>query len=211
MKTELVFILDRSGSMCGLEKDTIGGFNSLIEKQKKEEGEATVTCVLFDDEHEMIYDREDLNDISPMTDKEYYVRGCTALYDAIGSTIQHIELIHKHIRKEDVPEKTIFVITTDGLENSSREFSVKKVKQMIEKKKETGWEFLFLGANLDAIKVGRDFGISEEYAVRYECDPVGTQLNYTCVSKAIGNVRKGKKLTRKWKEDIEADFESRHK
>ena len=169
--TELVFILDRSGSMSGLEADTIGGYNSLLEKQKREEGEAYVSTVLFDHETEVLHDRVKLQDLKPMTDREYYVRGCTALLDALGGAIHHIARIHKCAREEDRPEKTLFVVITDGMENSSRRYSLSKVKRMVEKEKEKyGWEFLFLGANMDAVEVAGRFGISADRAVRYECD-----------------------------------------
>ena len=188
--TELVMILDRSGSMSGLEADTIGGFNSMIEKQKKEEGEAYVSVVLFDDENEVIYDREDIRKVEPMTDRQYYVRGCTALLDAVGGAIRHIGNVHKYAREEDVPEKTIFIITTDGLENASREFSYEKVRRMIERQKEKyHWEFMFLGANIDAVKEAGRFGIAPNRAVRYENDSAGTRLNYEVVSDIVGCAR----------------------
>lgn len=207
--TEIVFILDRSGSMGGLEQDTIGGFNSMIEKQKKEAGSCFVTTVLFDSEVETLHDRVKLEKVAKMTDKDYFVRGCTALLDAIGMTIQHIAGIHKYARPEDVPAHTIFVITTDGMENSSHEYTVEKVKQMIEEKKEKGWEFLFLGANIDAVSTAKSFGIAEENAVNYHCDAVGTALNYECLSDAIGSVRKSGKMKSSWRRAIDEDFERR--
>ena len=165
--TELVFILDRSGSMSGLESDTIGGFNSLIEKQKREEGEALISVVLFDDQQEVLYDREKLSKISLMTDKQYFVRGCTALLDALGGAIHHIGNVHKYAREEDRPGKTLFIITTDGMENASHHYTCEKVKAMVERQKQRyGWEFLFLGANMDAISVARRFGINANRAVR---------------------------------------------
>ena len=189
--TELVMILDRSGSMRGLEEDTIGGFNSMIEKQKKEDGEAYVSVVLFDDRTEVIYDRTDLRKVEPMTDRQYYVRGCTALLDAVGSTIRHIGNVHKYARPEDVPEKTIFIITTDGMENSSRHYGYDEVRRMIERQKECyNWEFMFLGANIDAVKEAGRFGINPSRAVRYEHDSVGTSLNYDVVSHVVGRARK---------------------
>ena len=189
--TELVMILDRSGSMRGLEEDTIGGFNSMIEKQKKEDGEAYVSVVLFDDRTEVIYDRTDLRKVEPMTDRQYYVRGCTALLDAVGSTIRHIGNVHKYARPEDVPEKTIFIITTDGMENSSRHYGYDEVRRMIERQKERyNWEFMFLGANIDAVKEAGRFGINPSRAVRYEHDSVGTSLNYDVVSHVVGRARK---------------------
>ena len=188
--TELVFIIDRSGSMSGLETDTIGGFNGLLEKQKREEGEAYVSVVLFDDGTEVLYDRADIRKVEPMNDTQYYVRGCTALLDAVGGAIHHIGNIHKYAREEDVPEKTLFIITTDGMENASRVYSYDKVRSMIERQKEKyHWEFLFLGANIDAVKVAGRFGIKASRAVRYEHDEVGTRLNYDVMSKAVSYAR----------------------
>ncbi len=188
--TEVVFILDRSGSMRGLEKDTIGGFNSLIDKQKKEEGEAVISTVLFDDEAEVIYDRVPVDKIEEMTDRQYYVRGCTALLDAVGGAIHHIANVHKYAREEDVPEKTLFIITTDGMENASRLYSYDKVKEMVEKEKEKdGWEFLFLGANIDAAATAKNFGINSDRAINYECDEKGTALNFKVLSKVVSGVR----------------------
>ena len=213
--TEVVFILDRSGSMAGLEKDTIGGFNSLIEKQKKEEGEAYISTVLFDNYSEVIHDRVSIGEMQPMTEKEYYVRGCTALLDAIGGAIRHIGNVHKYAREEDRPEKTLFVITTDGMENSSRRYSAEKVKSMIQHQKEKyGWEFLFLGANIDAVGEARRFGIDEACAVDYCCDEVGTELNYDVLCAAVSQVRSSsreKKLDRGWKSRIEADYAERRR
>ena len=214
--TEIVFILDRSGSMSGLEKDTIGGYNSLIRKQKGEEGEAIISTVLFDDKVELLHDRVSLDNIQPMTEDEYYVRGCTALLDAVGGAIHHIGNVHKYARKEDVPEKTLFIITTDGMENASRRYSYDKVKQMIERQKEKyGWEFLFLGANIDAIEVAGRFGIQPERAVNYNCDSEGTAVNYKALSKAVSRVRQCSvaeidlALGCDWKEEIEADYQKR--
>lgn len=188
--TELVFILDRSGSMQGLEKDTIGGFNSMIEKQKKEDGEALVSTVLFDDAAEVIYDRTDIGRVEPMTDRQYYVRGCTALLDAVGGAIHHIGNVHKYAREEDVPEKTIFIITTDGMENASRRYSYDKVQRMIERQKEKyHWEFLFLGANIDAVREAARLGISGSRAANYVHDSKGTQLNYDVLSGVVSRAR----------------------
>ena len=188
--TELVMILDRSGSMSGLEADTIGGFNRMIAKQKKEEGEAYVSVVLFDDVSEVIYDRVDIHKVEPMNDSQYYVRGCTALLDAIGGAIHHIRNVHKYAREEDVPEKTLFIITTDGMENASRRYSYEKVRRMIEHQKEKyHWEFLFLGANIDAVSVAGRFGIQANRAVRYEQDRRGTQINFEVMEKAVHCVR----------------------
>ncbi len=188
--TELVFILDRSGSMSGLEKDTIGGFNSMIEKQKQEDGEAYISVVLFDNYSDVIYDRVPIQKVEPMTEKQYYVRGCTALLDAIGNAIQHIKTVHRYAREEDRPEKTIFVITTDGYENASRHYTSAKVKQMVEHEREKyGWEFLFLGANIDSIETAGSMGIAPDRAVDYNCDGEGTMLNYQVLSETIACVR----------------------
>ena len=189
--TELVFILDRSGSMGGLESDTIGGFNSMIKKQKKEEGEAIISTVLFDDTCEVLHDRVSVDKIKAMTDKQYYVRGCTALLDAIGGAIHHIGKLHKNMPEDEVPEKTMFVITTDGMENASHKYSHEKVKKMIEKKKEkNGWEFIFLGANIDAVKEAGKFGIDASRAVNYKCDSVGTAKNFNAISATVSLLRK---------------------
>ncbi|MBR3574486.1 MAG: VWA domain-containing protein [Lachnospiraceae bacterium] len=191
--TEVVFILDRSGSMSGLESDTIGGFNSMITKQKKEEGEAYITTVLFDDKIETLHDRIEIGKVEPMNDSQYFTRGCTALLDAIGRTVNHISDIHKYAREEDRPEKTIFIITTDGLENASREFSYDKIKKLLTKKQEKdGWEFLFLGANIDAIEVAGKMGISRDDACDYVCDEAGTALNFDVMSNVIGSVRRAR-------------------
>lgn len=208
--TEIIFILDRSGSMSGLEADTIGGFNSMIEKQKKADGEAMISTVLFDNVSEVIHDRVSVLDIQPMTDKDYTVRGCTALLDAIGGAIHHIGNIHKYARAEDVPEHTLFVITTDGMENASRHYNAERVKQMIERQKARyGWEFLFLGANIDAVETARHFGIGSDRAVNYHSDSAGTQLNYEVLSEAICAVRGSVQLGADWKKRIDEDFESR--
>lgn len=208
--TEIVFILDRSGSMSGLEADTIGGFNSMIEKQKKAEGEALISTVLFDNTSEVIHDRVDVKSIKPLTDYDYTVRGCTALLDAIGGAIHHIGNVHKYARAEDVPEHTMFVITTDGMENASRRYDSEKVKKMIERQKEKyGWEFLFLGANIDAVETARRFGISEDRAVNYHSDSEGTQLNYEVLSEAIYAVRCSAPLGADWKKRIDADYKTR--
>lgn len=209
--TELVFILDRSGSMSGLEKDTIGGFNSMLEKQRKEPGDAVVSTVLFDNETEVIHDRVVIADVPNLTDKEYFVRGCTALLDAVGGAIHHIGNVHKYARKEDVPEKTLFIITTDGMENASRHYTYDKVRYMIERQKERyGWEFLFLGANIDAAAEAKRFGIDESMAANYHCDEVGTVLNYEVISEAITSVRtSAAPLSADWKKKIDADYKKR--
>ena len=210
--TELVFILDRSGSMSGLEADTIGGFNSLIEKQKKQDGECFVSTVLFDNDSEVIHDRVRLAEIPPMTDRDYSVRGCTALLDAIGGAIRHIANIHKYARPEDVPEHTVFVITTDGMENASRHYDADRVKRMIEHEKEKyGWEFLFLAANIDAVTTAKRFGISESRAVNYHADHQGTEIIYDTVSEAVCSVRAARPLSSGWSARIDADYNSRRK
>ena len=208
--TELVFILDKSGSMAGLEADTIGGFNSMIERQKKEEGEALVSTVLFANRSTVSHDRVDLQKIEPMTDKQYCVGGCTALIDAIGGAIHHIGNVHKYAREEDRPEHTVFVITTDGMENASHCYSSDEVKAMVEKQKNKyGWEFLFLGANIDAVETAGRFGIAEDRAVNFVNDSMGQALNYAEVSEAVRTVRSRMPLTRGWKRNIEADYKSR--
>lgn len=208
--TEIVFILDRSGSMAGLEADTIGGFNSLIQKQKREDGKVVVSTVLFDDKCEVLHDRKDLIEIAPLTEEDYYVCGCTALLDAVGGAIHHIGNVHKYARAEDRPEKTLFIITTDGMENASRKYGYEKLKRMIERQKERyGWEFLFLGANMDAVSVAGRFGIAPERAVRFHCDEKGTELNYRVLSETIANVRCGAPMEASWKEEIERDYEER--
>ena len=208
--TELVFILDRSGSMSGLEADTIGGFNSMIEKQKREAGEALISTVLFDNFSEVIHDRIPIGRVEPMTDREYYVRGCTALLDAIGGAIHHIGNIHKYAREEDVPEHTLFVITTDGMENASRRYDSETVKKMIERQKaKYGWEFLFLGANIDAVETASRFGIGADRAVNYHSDHQGTQLNYEVLSAAVSTVRSSATLGTEWKKRIDEDYEAR--
>ncbi len=208
--TELVFIIDRSGSMAGLESDTIGGFNAMIEKQRKENGECFVSTVLFDNESTVLHDRVRLSEIKPMTDKEYFVGGCTALIDALGGAIRHIGNIHKYARREDVPENTVFVITTDGMENASHRFNSDEVKKMIERQKEKyGWEFLFIGANIDAVETAARYGISEDRAVNYNADGKGTRILYESVSAAVSSVRKKSSLSADWCREIKADFDER--
>ena len=210
--TEIVFILDRSGSMAGLEGDTIGGFNSMIEKQKREPGEALVSTVLFDNETEVIHDRVDIKKIERLTDRDYYVRGCTALLDAVGGAIHHIGNVHKYAREEDRPEKTLFVITTDGMENASRKYSYDRLKMMIERQKEKyGWEFIFLGANIDAAKEAARFGISEERAVNYHADSTGTAVIYEAVSEAVCSVRACQPMTNNWRRKVDEDYKKRGK
>ncbi len=212
--TELVFILDRSGSMSGLESDTIGGFNAMIEKQKKEPGACLVSTVLFDDQCQVVHDRTPLEKVPALTDREYYVRGCTALLDAVGGAIHHIGNVHKYARPEDRPEKTLFVITTDGLENASRVYDYARVRAMIQRQKERyGWEFLFLGANIDAAAEAARFGISADKAVRYQSDRVGTALNYEVIGEAVTSARAcpSAPLGAGWKARIEEDFKKRGK
>ena len=210
--TELVFILDRSGSMAGLESDTIGGFNAMIDKQKKAEGEAYVSTVLFNDESIVIHDRANIKTIAPMTERDYEVGGCTALVDAIGQAIHHIGNVHKYAREEDRPEKTVFVITTDGMENVSRRYTAEQLRAKIQRQKEQyGWEFLFLGANIDAVETARHYGISQDRAVTYRSDSIGTRLNYEAVGDAVAAMRSCEELAmpQDWKERIEEDMRSR--
>lgn len=208
--TEMVFILDRSGSMSGLESDTIGGFNSLIEKQKQEDGKCYVSTILFDHECDVIHDRVDLMEVEPMNEAQYFVRGCTALVDAIGSSIHHIANIHKYARKEDVPQNTIFVIMTDGYENASHKYSSDKVKAMIQHEKDKyGWEFLFIGANIDAVETAQHFGIDESRASNYHADSEGTKVVYDAVAYACQQVRASAPLSDDWNNSIEMDYNSR--
>lgn len=212
--TEMVFILDRSGSMSGLEKDTIGGFNSLIEKQKKLEGEAYVSTVLFDSETEVLHDRIPLDKIEPMTEKEYFVRGSTALLDAVGGAIHHIENIHKYAREEDIPENTIFVITTDGMENASHEYSRKTVKSMIEQKQKDGWEFVFLGANIDAFEAAESYGIPRNRTANYMPDSEGTEILFDCLHDYICDSRSSDESiklfkSRGWAKMLDEDMKKR--
>ena len=208
--TELVFILDRSGSMGGLEADTIGGFNAMIEQQKKEAGEAYVSTVLFDNVSEVLHDRVKLQDVPKMTDRDYTVRGCTALIDASGGAIHHIATIHKYARPEDVPEKTLFVITTDGMENASHQYTSAQVKHMIEKEKaKYGWEFLFIGANIDAVETGARFGIGQDRVANYVSDQQGTEILYESVTAAVSQVRNHAPLSSGWNRRMEADKKRR--
>ena len=201
--TELVFILDKSGSMAGMEADTIGGFNAMIEKQKREEGKAFVTTVLFSNNSTVLHDRKPLETIEPLTGKDYQVGGCTALVDAIGGTIKHIADIHKYAREEDVPEHTIFVITTDGMENASREYSSSSVKEEIKLQKEkNGWEFLFVAANIDAVETGARFGISEDRVANYDVRK-GTRVMYCELDTTVSEFRRSGRVRKNWADKIE--------
>ncbi len=208
--TELVFILDRSGSMAGLESGTIGGYNGFLDKQRALPGEALVTTVLFDDRYELLHDRIALPGVRPVTDRDYFVRGSTALLDAVGRTIEKIANAHQHTGESQRPGKTLFVVTTDGLENASREFTFQRIQQMITRQKEEfGWEFLFLGANIDAAATAGKMGIQADRAVNFHADSQGTKLNYQVLSDAAGSVRAGTPLGADWKESINEDFRSR--
>ena len=210
--TELVFILDRSGSMAGLVSDTIGGFNAMIEKQKKTEGTVLVSTVLFDHESVVLHDRVPLAKIRPMTSADYMPRGSTALFDALGGAIRHIGNIHKYARREDVPDKTLFVITTDGMENASHHYDRRRIREMIERQtRRFGWEFLFLGANIDAAETAEGIGITRDHAVDFVPDAYGTQKNYAAVSEAVTQIRACAPLGMKWREDIDRDYQKRKK
>ena len=210
-KTDLVLILDRSGSMHGLERDTIGGYNSMLDKQRDGEGTVRVTTVLFDTDYEMLHNRQDIRTVEPMTDRQYQVRGCTALLDAIGRTIYRMVRAQRHSRPEDRADKVLFVIITDGMENSSHRYTMQQIRRMIEREKnEFGWEFLFLGANIDAIATASQFGIDADRAVNYHADSRGTALNYEAVSKAITHIRcNAAPMSAAWKVEIDEDFRSR--
>ncbi|AYA76134.1 hypothetical protein DOE78_12170 [Bacillus sp. Y1] len=208
--TEVVFILDKSGSMAGLETDTIGGYNSMLNKQRKAEGEAFVTTVLFNHQYELLHDRINVRGISSITERDYEVGGTTALLDAIGFSIQKIGNVQKYTSEEERADKVLFVITTDGMENASREFSPDQIKKIIKHQKEKyGWDFIFLGANIDAISTAAQFGIEEDFAVDYHADNIGTKLNYEMVSEAVVKLRSGKNIDRSWKEGIERDYQGR--
>ena len=208
--TEIVFILDRSGSMAGLEDDTIGGFNAMVEKQKKEAGEALLSTVLFSDDSDVLYDRVDVRKVEPMTERQYRVGGCTALLDAIGGAVHHIANVHKYAREEDRPGKTIFVITTDGMENASCAYDYNEVQRMVKHEQEKyGWEFLFLGANMDAISAAHSFGIRADRAVRYRSDGAGTELNYRVVSDTVARIRRHEEAGAEWCAPIAADVKKR--
>lgn len=208
---ELVFILDESGSMRGLEKDTIGGFNSTIDKQKKEDGDCLVSTVCFSNGQRVIHDRVNLRDVKELTDKDYRPCGSTALIDTVASSIKHIKMVHKYIRKEDRPDKTMFIITTDGMENASHKYSLGETKRMIEECKEKGWEFIFLAANIDAYETARDYGFDEESTVNYVNDEEGTNIKFCCVDKAISSIRSSGVLDREWNFEAKEDFNRRGK
>ena len=210
--TELVFILDRSGSMAGLESDTIGGFNALLKKQKQEDGDCFVSTVLFDNRCEVLHDRVPLEKVKPLTDKDYTVRGCTALIDALGGAIHHIGNIHKYARPEDVPAHTLLVITTDGMENASRRYTADEVRKMVERQKEKyGWEFLFIGANIDAVETAGRYGISADRAANYNADGAGTHILYESVSETVANVRANRAVGDDWNAQLEKDYKTRKK
>ena len=208
--TEIVFILDRSGSMSGLEGDTIGGFNSMIKKQKKEDGRAYVTTVLFDTKMQRLHDRLDIQNIPEMTERDYVPGGCTALLDAVGDTIRHIAHIHKYSRPEDVPEKTVVVITTDGMENASKKYSRERVKELIEhEQNKYGWEFIFMGANIDAAETAEGIGIKSERAANYLADCGGIKQCMEAVDYAVCSARRREALSDDWKADVEKDYTNR--
>lgn len=208
--TEIVFILDKSGSMSGMESDTIGGFNSVIKSQKEKKGRAYVTTVLFDNTAETLHDRIPLGEVKKMTSKDYRVGGCTALIDAIGGTVEHIETIHKYSRPEDVPSNTVFIITTDGYENASTKYSAEKVRKLIEAKKEAGWEFIFMAANIDAVETARNMGIKAENAVNFHNDPAGARATYAAMDMAVAEIREeGAIKCKKWRKAVDEDYENR--
>lgn len=208
---ELVFILDESGSMRGLEKDTIGGFNSTIDKQKKEDGECLVSTVCFSNVQRVIHDRVNLRDVKELTEKDYVPCGSTALIDTVASSIKHIKMVHRYIRKEDRPDKVMFIITTDGMENASHKYSLAETKKMIEECKENGWEFIFLAANIDAYETARDYGFDEDSTVNYVNDEEGTNVKFCCVDKAISSIRSSGVLDREWNFEAKEDFKRRGK
>lgn len=210
--TEIIFILDRSGSMAGLEADTIGGFNSMMKKQANEPGDALVSTLLFNNELEVIHNRVNIKDVPKLTSKEYYVGGSTALLDAVGSAIKHIAKIHKYARKEDVPKKTLFIITTDGMENASRLYSYEDVRSMVEhQKSKHGWEFIFLGANIDAAAEASRYGIDSSMAVNYNCDSKGMKISFKVMEDVVSSYRSTCEVPKEWRKRIDDDFNSRGK
>ena len=208
---ELVFILDESGSMRGLEKDTIGGFNSTIDKQKKEDGECLVSTVCFSNSQRVVHDRVNLRDVKELTEDDYRPCGSTALIDTVASSIKHIKMVHRYIRKEDRPDKVMFIITTDGMENASHKYSLAETKKMIEECKENGWEFIFLAANIDAYETARDYGFDEGSTVNYVNDEEGNDIKFCCVDKAISSIRTSGVLDREWNIEAKEDFKRRGK
>lgn len=211
MHTELVFVLDKSGSMSGLEKDTIGGFNAILQKQLVGEGTVTLTTILFDNEIELLHDRLQIEAVEPLTDHDYVVGGMTALMDAVGFAIQKIDKVQNKVKKTMRSDKVLFVITTDGMENSSRKYSSQQIKALIQGRKELGWEFLFLGANIDVEEFAHSIGISEEHTVEFIADEQGTYKNFEALNKTVSSVRNGKKIDRSWKQSIEEDVKTRGK
>lgn len=210
--TELVYILDRSGSMSGLEQDTIGGYNSLLERQKKTAGDVFITTVLFDDKVELLHDHLPLAEILPMTEKEYFVRGSTALLDAVGLTIQKVKSHQALLNDEQKAEKILFVITTDGMENASREYTYETVQQLIKRQTEVqGWEFIFMGANIDAAREAARFGIRKDRATQYISDKDGVNLNFQVISSLVSDFRDGKEISEDWAEPIQKDVKRRKK
>ncbi len=213
--TEIVFILDKSGSMSGLENDTIGGFNSMLVRQKKEKGEAIISTVLFDNDIEFLHDRVDIDDVEKLTDRDYYVGGSTALLDAIGTSVHHIEKLQRKLDEDERPEKTLFIITTDGMENASREYSYSEIKKLVsQKQKKDDWEFLFLGANMDAISAAENIGIRADRSVRYKCDSKGTAVNFEALGKAVSKYRACNMACREealadWDAEIKQDYKKR--
>lgn len=208
--TEIVFILDRSGSMSGLESDTIGGYNTLLEKQRREPGEARLSTVLFNHTTEVLHDRVDIRTVTPLTERDYQVGGSTALLDAIGGAIDHIGCIHKYARPEDRPAHTLIVIATDGMENASRRYSGREIKQMIERQRaKYGWEFLFLGANVDAFADAERLGIDRDHATNYHADGMGLKVCYRALSASVSAVRCARKVPKNWKKEVEADYNGR--
>ncbi len=200
--TEMIFILDKSGSMSGLEGDTVGGFNSMIGKQKLEEGDALVTTVLFDTDVTTLHDRVRIGEVPDMTGRDYVPGGCTALLDAVGTTVSRISGIRKYLRPEDVPSKTVVVITTDGYENSSREYTYSSIKKLIGKKREEGWEFIFLGANIDAASTAESIGIDRRRAAKYAANSAGTEVNFKAVGAVLCSLRKEEAIAEDWDAEI---------
>lgn len=210
--TEIVFILDRSGSMAGLESDTIGGFNALIEKQKRQGSAARISLILFDDQTDIVLDRVPIMQVGALSEDEYYVRGCTALLDAVGKSITHFSWLHQSMRKENRPEKTLFIITTDGMENSSQEYSLSQVRNLIEKQKERyHWEFLFLGANIDAVKTADSMGIRANRSANFHADEKGLMKKFKAIDSVISKIQSVEELDDDWAAELNADYDQRGK